>query len=362
MGFTLPRLEENVKRCLQTDRTELDQRIEYYDEEGVSLPSYYRKLKRQRRTLEQFTLQRWVNSMRNFRTCEGLDPFHIPKGRREFTSLQRHMLNEDNEHEWYYFGLPVSDLRHLLRAILLCADADEHVFLDLTEVEGDYFNEGDEPVQEAITETIRVGRVCEKILVLTEGRTDTRILSKSLAVLYPHLADLYSFLDHEGFHFGGGTGGLAGLVKGLAGVGIGNRVIAVFDNDTAGWIQADEVRKLKLPENFQILTLPNLKFARRYPTLGPNGAVNTNINGCACSIELYLGTSALTGKDGSLIPVQWRGYEAKLQRYQGELLDKKSVEQRFLNSLDGPASLDDADLTSMRAVLQMIFSAFAEQK
>jgi hypothetical protein len=48
---------------------------------------------------------------------------------------------------------------------------------------------------------------------------------------------------------------LASLVKGLAGVGIGNRVIAVFDNDTAGAIQADEVRKLKLPENFRILTL-----------------------------------------------------------------------------------------------------------
>src|SRR5260370_38862787 len=64
MGFTLPRLEENVKRCLKTDRTELDQRIEYYDQNGVSFPSYYRKLKRQRRTLEHFTLQRWVNGMR----------------------------------------------------------------------------------------------------------------------------------------------------------------------------------------------------------------------------------------------------------------------------------------------------------
>lgn len=97
---------------------------------------------------------------------------------------------------------------------------------------------------------------------MTEGRTDTRILSKSLSVLHPHLADMYSFLDHEAFHFGGGTGNLASLVKGLAGVGIGNRIIAVFDNDTAGELQADEVRKLNLPENFRILTLPHLKFAR----------------------------------------------------------------------------------------------------
>jgi hypothetical protein len=359
MGFTVQRLEENVKRCLKADQTELDQRDEYYEQEGT-MPSYCRKLKRQRRTLEQFTLRRWVNSMRYFRTREGLSPFLVPKSsRKEFTSLQRHILNADEDYEGYDFGLPVSDLRYLLRAVLLCADADENVFLDLTEVEGDYFAEGDEPAQEALAETIRVGRVCEKILVLTEGRTDTRILSKSLTILYPHLADLYSFLDHEAFHFGGGTGNLASLVKGLAGVGIGNRVIAVFDNDAAGEMQADEVRKLKLPENFRILTLPHLELARRYPTIGPNGALRTDINGCACSIELYLGTAALPGEDGSLMPVQWRGYESKLKRYQGELVDKKSVEQRYLDALNASESLDEANLASMRAVLQMIFTAFA---
>jgi hypothetical protein len=163
------------------------------------------------------------------------------------------MLNADEEYEWYHFGLPVSDLRYLLRAVLLCADPEENVFLDLTEIENDYFTEGDEPVQDALTETIRMGRVCEKILVLTEGRTDTRILTKSLAVLYPHLADLYSFLDYEAFNLGGGTGNLASLVKGLAGVGIGNRVIALFDNDSAGAVQANDVRKLNLPDNFRIL-------------------------------------------------------------------------------------------------------------
>ena len=158
MGFTLQRLEENVKRCLKADRTELDHRIEYYEHEGTSMPSYYRKLKRQRRTLEQFTLRRWVNSMRDFRTRESLSPFLVPKSsRKEFTSLQRHMLNADEEYDWYYFGLPVSDLRYLLRAVLLCADADENVFLDLTEVEGDYFAEGDEPVQEALADDLIPG-------------------------------------------------------------------------------------------------------------------------------------------------------------------------------------------------------------
>lgn len=84
-----------------------------------------------------------------------------------------------------------------------------------------------------------------------------------------------------------------------------------------------------------------------------------DINGCACSIELYLGTAALSGEDGSLVPVQWRGYEAKLKRYQGELVDKNSVEQRYLDALNIPESLDEANLAPMRAVLQMIFTAFA---
>ena len=53
-----------------------------------------------------------------------------------------------------------------------------------------------------------------------------------------------------------------------------------------------------------------------------------------------------------LMPVQWKGYESKLKRYQGELLDKKRVEQRYLDALNIPESLDDANLASMRAVLQ----------
>jgi hypothetical protein len=245
----------------------------------------------------------------------------------------------------------------------MCSRPDEHVLLDLSELEvAGYFEEEEQPVADASAEALRLGRVCEKILVLTEGRTDTRILSKSMTVLYPHLADMYSFLDHEAFHFGGGTGNLASLVKGLAGVGIGNRVIAVFDNDTAGAIQAEEVRKLKLPENFRILTLPPLKLARRYPTLGPNGALKTDINGSACSIELYLGNAALTGDDGSLVPVQWKGYEPKLRRYQGELIDKRSVEERFLEALGTLGELDDANLAPIRAVLKMIFTAFADKE
>jgi hypothetical protein len=186
-------------------------------------------------------------------------------------------------------------------------------------------------------------------------------LAASLKALYPHLADMYSFLDHEAFHLGGGTGSLANLVKGLAGVGIGNRVVALFDNDTAGALQASEVRALGLPTNFRVLTLPNLSLAQRYPTLGPSGPTRTNINGSACSIELYLGRIALTQEDGTLVPVQWKGFDPKLKRYQGELVDKSSVQARYLAALAVPSQLDDENVAAMRAVLEMIFTAFDDQ-
>jgi hypothetical protein len=89
-------------------------------------------------------------------------------------------------------------------------------------------------------------------------------------------------------------------------------------------------------------TLPDLKFAKRYPTVGPNGTLKTDIDGRACGIELYLGPAALTGEDGELTPVQWGGYEKKVKRYQGELADKNLVEERFLTRSNSRISLDPA--------------------
>jgi hypothetical protein len=45
--------------------------------------------------------------------------------------------------------------------------------------------------------------------------------------------------------------------------------------------------------------------------------------------------------------------------YQGEILGKNHVQQRFLDALSAPDSLDEANLVSIRAVLRMIFTAFA---
>jgi hypothetical protein len=61
---------------------------------------------------------------------------------------------------------------------------------------------------------------------------------------------MYSFLDYEAFNLGGGTGNLASLVKGLAGVGIGNRVIAVFDRTPPGSCRPKKYGNSSSPKTF----------------------------------------------------------------------------------------------------------------
>jgi hypothetical protein len=110
-----------------------------------------------------------------------------------------------------------------------------------------------------------------------------------------------------------------------------------------------------LPSNIRVLTLPDLELARNYPTLGPTGLVSADINGRACGLELYCGTSALLSDDGGLRPVQWTGYDRAMKRYQGEPLDKEVIKERYLVALSvsmDPAS--DVQFESMTSVLRLI--------
>ena len=49
-----------------------------------------------------------------------------------------------------------------------------------------------------------------KILILTEGKSDSKFLSAALASLYPEFCDIYDFVDFEGFKIEGGASPLAG--------------------------------------------------------------------------------------------------------------------------------------------------------
>jgi hypothetical protein len=180
------------------------------------------------------------------------------------------------------------------------------------------------------------------------------MLQRTLEVLYPHLREFLSFLDYDQFSVSGGAGNLLNLLRGFAGAGVSNRVVALFDNDAAGSVQIARAAAITLPKNYKILQLPHLTFAELYPTLGPTGLINTDINGSACSVELYLGIPALTVSSDTLMPIQWTGYERSLSRYQGELVDKRVVQQRYLDELDRGT----ADTKNMQLVFHQILTAF----
>ena len=90
-----------------------------------------------------------------------------------------------------------------------------------------------------------------------------------------------------------------------------------------------------------------------------------DINGLACGIELFLGAEVMTASDGGLVPVQWKGYDARLRRYQGELLAKGDVLDRFRAKLatceSDPSRIGEYDWHGLRLVIDMLRSSFHEE-
>jgi 5S rRNA maturation endonuclease (ribonuclease M5) len=276
---------------------------------------------------------------------------------RRLTTLEAHIFNDKLQQ----VKVPFSDMRLLLRASLELFTDDEYVKFDFTSAEDEFGLSYDAKIVDTAVENLQLpARALEQILVLTEGKTDSRLLRQSLSVLLPHLMHLYSFLDHSTFKVPGGTGEVERLARGLAGANVGNRVVILFDNDTAGTSAAARLRQVNLPKNFRVLTLPHLDIAESYPTLGPTGLIVTDINGKACGIELYCGTAALKrGGTDEFVPVQWTGYDTQRQQYQGEVLDKEAIQTRFLHVLQQSSDAQSTpEFRHMLAVLKLIINAF----
>ncbi|UXX98112.1 hypothetical protein N7U49_48350 (plasmid) [Streptomyces sp. AD2-2] len=106
-----------------------------------------------------------------------------------------------------------------------------------------------------------------------------------------------------------------------------------------------------------------------YPTLGPpsvdtptGSPTRADVNGLAGSIELYLGTDALSLPDGNLRPVQWRSYSSACQQYQGEVTEKKVIQQAFAAKVaraqHDSSLIDTQDWTGVQAILDAVIHAF----
>jgi len=344
MGYTSDRWRAELELFRQQQLEEIEEQIAKKEGRGRSAS----KQKRLALIIEHSLSERWIDTL----TAMLSDGWGWCRRQRRSSALEKAMT------DWGYgpIQMPFTDERCLLRAL-----SDLHDDTDLVQFEfGPAISEEDVDPNTDFTRvsaaTLLDGaRAVEKIIVLTEGKTDTRILEQSFNRLYPHLKHMFTFFDHAAFRSGGAASELERLARGFAGAGISNRTVVLFDNDTAGIAASRRLMDAQLPANFRVLTLPELDPAKAYPTLGPTGAALTNINGSACSIELYCGPTALTGEEGSLSPIQWTGYDRALKRYQGEPMDKEKIQERFFGVLDRSSDpLNDVELASIRDVLRSI--------
>ena len=227
-----------------------------------------------------------------------------------------------------------SDDRLYLRAMLNALVEAKQVSLDITAlVDGGYYHAARPICDEARYVWSETTNVYGPTVILTEGKLDSRVLAAAYEALSPHLADFFGFLDFDGVSLPGSADNLAKLVRAFVGARLSSRMVAVFDNDTAGTEALQSLSRLKLPPNIKAISLPRSDLATAYPTEGPQGPATMDVNGLACSIEMFFGREALTGKDGALIPVRWSGYNAKLHRYQGAVEAKGDVQDAFFKRL-----------------------------
>ena len=240
----------------------------------------------------------------------------------------------------YIGGQKISESLYALFSVL---DDDEIIEYDLTEIiDGGW-------IKNDVYNSINY----EKIIVLTEGRTDATFISKSLDLLHPELHPYYHFMDFEGFKVEGGASALVKTIKSFAAANIKHPIIAIFDNDTAG-IAEMKLLPVNLPKNIRIFKLPDITLAKKYPTVGPSGEKIMNINGLACGIEMYLGSSIL--KQGGVFPrIRWKNFNDRLQQYHGTLENKSAIQESFLLKI---SQGEIWEMPEMRLLLSRLFSAF----
>lgn len=333
----------------------LEEQISYYQELYANDPSMGRYA-RNFSLLRERGFDYWLSVLREI-FDGGRYEYDLDSSRnREKDDIVSFLLDQSPEDFW--LGYPDVEIGNALRAMLEAVAEDDELVLDITPlVSGGYYEE-DEAVCEGTARAYVNSTVeFQKILILTEGKSDTDFLSRALKVLYPEVESYFYFLQFDAVRAEGGSSALERTIKAFAGAGIGNKIVGVFDNDAAGLAAVDRLSQLKLPGNIRVRALPDLELAKVYPTIGAQGETMANVNGRACSIELYFGEDILRGPTG-LSPVLWKNMEERIRQYQGELRDKAELQKRFLDKLSAAergGSPLDADWSGFRLIFEMIF-------
>ena len=325
------------------------------------------------------TFKKWKNSMKKIIAFE-LENGNIaqryaslPSALKISTECDKiifYALEDEYSGSFYALRPDFVEIPYVFRLILEYCPNDARVELDFS-----YLVFWDE---DNITKAKQATGHTEKTIVLVEGKSDKNILEFALKHLYPHLENLFCFMEFDDDRGGKREGGAPFIVKNMETFyfsKIKARFIAVFDNDAEGYACRQMLLgKIKTwPRNFRILQYPNLDLFRSYPTLIPNGSiVNDDINNRAASIELYLPDDIIK-EDGGFIPIEW---ESRRQikccdgtedfQYQGVISKKEQIKKAFYqkkNQIEAnKAPFKHEEWERMQVLLSTIVFAFNEDK
>lgn len=356
LGFTLEDAQQLYANGLK-------EHLDFYKECLLeSNDNYERRHVKYFEELHEKGLNYWLHVIRQIMDS-GIHSWDIELDRdREKDDLITFMIDLSTEEFW--LGFPCLSYGHFLRSILEAADDEHELILDITSLVDAGYYDADEPVCEVTAQShVNSTIMFQKIILLTEGKSDREFLKRALHLLHPDLEYYFSFLEFDQMKAEGGSAALERNVKAFAAAGISNKIIALFDNDAAGQSSIDRLSKITLPSNINVMALPNLLFAESYPTKGPQGTTFEDVNGRACSIEMYFGNDILSIQ-GIFVPVLWKGMEDTIKAYQGELEQKSELQQRFLKKLNTAEKHGlnaDQDWSAMDIILKAIFKAAAKR-
>ena len=350
LGFTEVRARLQYERWLADEIASIQQQLDPGNDDFYeSLRDHYlgRLV-----LLQSLAFDSWLSTFRSL-VERGLQTWH--RDELHLTTAERFILGE--EESW--FGYPLTDPRFFLRSALLAFPVMGQLELDVSDlVVGGYFAADDTVVANARHSLIENIPNDRKIILVTEGSTDIGILRCAIENIAPHLSDYFTFFDFHGTRARGGASAAVDTIKAFAAAKVYDRIIALLDNDTAAHAALRALANVELPGNIRYLTYPDIDIARTYPTLGPSGLTTMNVNGLAGSIEMYLGSDVLTTSEQILTPVQWRGFDESLRRYQGELLNKSALRDRFFEHVaewrECPERHEERDWSGLVAILDRV--------
>lgn len=162
-------------------------------------------------------------------------------------------------------------------------------------------------------------------LLVTEGTSDTFVLSQSLKITHPDIQDFFDFIDMVAGNPFPGVGNIVHFCRGLSRINYTGQMLVVLDNDAAGRAALADIQALKMPSSFVATCLPDLEELRAIKTIGPSGTSIEDINFRASAIECFLDFSGIDKEP----TVRWTSFMHKQSTYQGELVNKDAYVADF---------------------------------